>query len=170
MESFSDLRAGFGAPGARFSPIPFWFLNGDMDREELERQLRLMAGVGIGGVVLHARHGHTVPYLSEEWLAGIRHCVEVCATLGMTAWLYDEDNFPSGYAGGATLAAYPGGQAKHLCLVAEPREDDTIDQRPRCGDVRCLGQRQEVGIAVPRRALRHEEVDAAGGRVAPTAR
>lgn len=126
MESFSDLRAGFGAPGARFSPIPFWFLNGDMDREELERQLRLMAGVGIGGVVLHARHGHTVPYLSEEWLAGIRHCVEVCATLGMTAWLYDEDNFPSGYAGGATLAAYPGGQAKHLCLVAEPREDDTI--------------------------------------------
>jgi hypothetical protein len=126
VRSFSDLRAGFRAPGARFSPIPFWFLNGDMDREELERQLRLMDAVGIGAVVLHARHGHTVPYLSEEWFAGIRHCVEVCATLGMKAWLYDEDNFPSGYAGGATLAAYPGGRAKHLCLVAQPQEDDTI--------------------------------------------
>jgi hypothetical protein len=126
MKSFSDLRAGFCAPGGSFSPIPFWFLNGDMNREELERQLRLMDAVGIGTVVLHARRGHTVPYLSEEWLAGIRHCVEVCATLGMKAWLYDEDNFPSGYAGGATLAAYPGGQAKHLCLVAQPLEDDTI--------------------------------------------
>ena len=80
MKSFPDLRAGFRTPGASFSPIPFWFLNGDMNREELERQPRLMAAVGIGAVVLHARHGHTVPYLSDEWFEGIRHCMEVCAT------------------------------------------------------------------------------------------
>lgn len=126
MKTFAELQTGFPAPGACFAPIPFWFLNGDMDADELARQLRLMSAVGIGTVVLHARQGHTVPYLSEQWLAGIRHCVEVCAELGMTAWLYDEDNFPSGYAGGATLATYPGGRAKHLCRVRQVEPGDTV--------------------------------------------
>lgn len=126
MMTLSVLCASLANPPAEHAPIPFWFLNGDMNRTELERQLRLMHSVGIGTVVLHARQGHTVRYLSDEWFAGIRFCVETCAELGMTAWLYDEDNWPSGYAGGATLAAYPDGQAKHLAVVAQAGDGDEV--------------------------------------------
>ncbi|MDI9586573.1 MAG: hypothetical protein QM473_20295, partial [Acidobacteriota bacterium] len=126
MMTLSVLCASLANPPAEHAPIPFWFLNGDMNRTELERQLRLMHSVGIGTVVLHARQGHTVRYLSDEWFEGIRFCVETCAELGMTAWLYDEDNWPSGYAGGATLAAYPDGQAKHLAVVAQAGDGDEV--------------------------------------------
>lgn len=126
MMTLDALRDGFANPPVEYSPIPFWFLNADMDHDELARQLRLMHAVGIGTVVLHGRQWHTVEYLSDEWFAGIRHCVETCAALGMKAWLYDEDNWPSGYAGGATLAAYPSGQAKNLAMVAAAEEGDEV--------------------------------------------
>ena len=126
MMTLDALRDGFTNPPVEYSPIPFWFLNADMDHDELARQLRLMHAVGIGTVVLHGRQWHTVEYLSDEWFAGIRHCVETCASLGMKAWLYDEDNWPSGYAGGATLAAYPGGQAKNLAMVAAAQDGEDV--------------------------------------------
>lgn len=129
MMTLSVLCAGFASPPAEFAPIPFWFLNAEMEPNELDRQLRLMHTVGVGTVVLHARQGHTVAYLSEEWFAGIRHCVDTCAELGMKAWLYDEDNWPSGYAGGATIAAYPDGQAKHLAMVERAAEGDQLVAR-----------------------------------------
>jgi hypothetical protein len=117
MKTLSELASQLKQPPIDFSPVPFWFLNKDMDRRELERQLHLMREIGLGGVVLHGRQGHTVPYMSNEWLEGIVFCVEVCAALGMKAWLYDEDNWPSGYAGGAVLQRHPEGQAKCLAMV-----------------------------------------------------
>ncbi len=119
MKTLDEIAGGFADPPREYSPIPFWFLNGDLGREELTRQLRLMHAIGIGVVCLHARRGHTVEYLSDEWFAGIRHCADVCADLGLRVWLYDEDNWPSGYAGGETLRRYPDGQAKHLAMVSE---------------------------------------------------
>lgn len=126
MLSLEQLKAGFAEPSIDFAPIPFWFLNAETDHAEYTRQLTLMKAAGVGGVVLHARLGHTAEYLSAEWLGGIRHCVEECARLGLKAWLYDEDNFPSGYAGGAVLAQYPAGRAKCLAMDAEPVEGDEL--------------------------------------------
>jgi len=117
MESISQLAGHFPVPPASHAPIPFWFLNADMDPDELERQLQLMEAIGIGTVVLHSRQGRTVEYFSDEFMQGIATCVEVCASLGMQAWLYDEDNWPSGYAGGMVMRRYPEGQAKCLAMV-----------------------------------------------------
>jgi hypothetical protein len=125
MLPLAQLKTGFAEPPLEFAPMPFWFLNAETDLAEYTRQLTLMRAAGVGGVVLHARLGHTATYLSEEWLAGIRHCVAECARLGLKAWLYDEDNFPSGYAGGAVLAAYPGGRAKCLAMDSPEQEGDT---------------------------------------------
>jgi hypothetical protein len=117
MKSLSELSAALARPPLEYSPVPLWFLNGDMNHRELERQLRLMRAAGIGGVVLHARQGRTCEYMSAEWMDGIECCVETCAEVGMKAWLYDEDNFPSGYAGGEVLRRYPEGRAKCLAMV-----------------------------------------------------
>ena len=132
MKTLAELAAQFATPPLAYSPIPFWFLNGDMDHAELGRQLRLMHAIGIGGVGLHARQGHTVKYLSQEWLDTLRFCVDTCAELGMQAWLYDEDNFPSGYAGGEVLRRYPEGYAK--CLAVVPLRNPRGDGRPRPSD------------------------------------
>lgn len=127
MLTHAELSRGFVCPPDEYGPAVFWFLNAGMEREELAQQLGLMHTAGVHLVVLHARAGHTVPYLSEEWLAGIRFCVESCAALGMKCWLYDEDNWPSGYAGGEVLRRYPTGYAKCLAMVpAEQAQGEVV--------------------------------------------
>ena len=49
---------------------------------------------------MHVRTGLDTPYLSPEFLEDIRFCVEKAKEKHMLAWLYDEDRWPSGAAGG----------------------------------------------------------------------
>ena len=44
--------------------------------------------------------GLATPYLSDEWMGCIAACIDEAKQLGMEAWLYDEDRWPSGAAGG----------------------------------------------------------------------
>ena len=44
-------------PPREYTPVPFWFLNGDLREEELRRQLRDFDAHGVHGVVLHPRIG-----------------------------------------------------------------------------------------------------------------
>ena len=48
MELLQQLKQ----PTREFTPIPFWFLNGDLQEEELERQLKDFASHGVDGDVL----------------------------------------------------------------------------------------------------------------------
>ncbi|MBO5070148.1 MAG: hypothetical protein J6C37_07280 [Roseburia sp.] len=88
---------------AGYQPIPFWSWNDALDPEELKRQIHWMYDNGIGGFFMHARGGLKTSYLSEEWM----HCTETCCDeaekLGMNAWAYDENGWPSGFAGGKLL-------------------------------------------------------------------
>ena len=63
-----------------------------------------MQEAGLGGAFMHARIGLETPYMGEEWMAAIRACVEESDTIGLHAWLYDEDCWPSGTGGGAVPA------------------------------------------------------------------
>lgn len=89
-------RETFANPPNRYRPIPFWFWNSKLRKEEIERQIRDFATKGIGGFFLHARFGLETPYLSREWMDCIRHAVRIADELGMEVWLYDENGFPSG--------------------------------------------------------------------------
>jgi hypothetical protein len=96
----NDLLKEFRNPGREFRGAPFWAWNGKLDAEELKRQIRTMNRMGLGGFFMHARVGLDTPYLSEEWFDLIRTCVDEAERNGMKAWLYDEDRWPSGAAGG----------------------------------------------------------------------
>ncbi|MFO7871065.1 MAG: glycosyl hydrolase [Kiritimatiellia bacterium] len=87
-------------PPARFRGAPFWAWNGRLDSGELRRQVRVMHRMGLGGFFMHSRVGLDTPYLSEEWFGCVNACVDEARSLGMKAWLYDEDRWPSGAAGG----------------------------------------------------------------------
>jgi hypothetical protein len=46
-------------------------------------------------------------YLSDEWFALCRYAVERGKKLGMKIWIYDENSYPSGFAGGHVPAEMP---------------------------------------------------------------
>lgn len=56
--------------------------------------------MGLGGGFMHPRVGLATPYLSEEYMRLTKACVDEARRLGLEAWLYDEDRWPSGAAGG----------------------------------------------------------------------
>lgn len=91
----------FENPSCEYRGKPFWAWNGKLDPEELQRQIRLMNTMGLGGFFMHSRVGLDTEYLSEDWFECVRACIEQADELDMEAWLYDEDRWPSGAAGGA---------------------------------------------------------------------
>lgn len=98
-----------------YAPAPFWFLNHRLDKEELLRQLRLMKESGVSGFFIHPRAGLDTPYGSKEWFDCVQFIVEEAEKLGLNAWLYDEDPFPSGAAGGRLMLENPAFCARNLC-------------------------------------------------------
>ena len=88
---------------AAYRPIPFWSWNDSLDADRLRQQIRWMYDSGIGGFFMHARGGLKTPYLGEEWMQCIEACCDEAKKLGMDAWAYDENGWPSGFAGGLLL-------------------------------------------------------------------
>lgn len=93
MKNFRD-------PPAELRARPFWSLNGSLEEGELKRQISVMREMGFGGAYLHSRTGLSTEYLSKEWFRLMNVCADELERLGMTAYLYDEDRYPSGVAGG----------------------------------------------------------------------
>lgn len=86
---------------------PFWFLNGDIEEEQIKKQILEMKDKGLGGFILCARQGMTVPYLSDEWFLTGRKIVELAKQQGLEVWLYDEFPYPSGMSGGEVTLRHP---------------------------------------------------------------
>ncbi len=83
----------------KYQSIPFWSWNDKLEPEELRRQIRAMKAAGIGGFFMHARGGLTTPYLGDEWFEATAACIDEAKKQGMDAWCYDENGWPSGFAG-----------------------------------------------------------------------
>ncbi len=100
--------------------IPFWSWNDKLEEEELRRQIRNMKELGMRGFFMHARGGLETEYMSEEWFLAIGAAIDEARKLGMEAWAYDENGWPSGFAGGELLKD-PANFAKYLKM--EKTED-----------------------------------------------
>ena len=87
----------------KYKPIPFWSWNDELDKDELIKQIEWMHDNGIGGFFMHARGGLTTPYLGEKWFDCIEACLKKAKELNMEAYAYDENGWPSGFAGGELL-------------------------------------------------------------------
>ncbi len=111
-----DLYTQFQNPGAAFRGKPFWAWNGLLNEAELRRQIRVMHQMGLGGFFMHSRVGLATPYLSPEWMQLVHACIDEARQLKMEAWLYDEDRWPSGAAGGL-VTRDPQYRQKYLMLT-----------------------------------------------------
>lgn len=82
-----------------YRSIPFWSWNDKLEIEELIKQIHWMKKCGMGGFFMHARSGLQTEYLSEEWMKCIEACADEAQKHHMKAWVYDENGWPSGFAG-----------------------------------------------------------------------
>ena len=94
------LSDKFSDPGNGYRGKPFWAWNGELEKGELIRQIHVMKDMGMGGFFMHSRTGLRTEYLGDKWFELINACADEAEKLGMEAWLYDEDRWPSGLAGG----------------------------------------------------------------------
>ena len=97
-------KAEFQNPGKEYRTAPFWSWNDTLDPEELKWQVREFGDKGFGGYFMHSRVGLGTKYLSDEWMACIGACLEQGKAGDTESWLYDEDKWPSGAAGGLLTA------------------------------------------------------------------
>lgn len=93
---FKDFRK----PNNKFAPSPFWAINDRLDVKETKRQMKDLIDHGFGGGFFHARHGLITEYMSDEWFDNVKGAVKTAKEEGGYLWLYDEDLWPSGNAGG----------------------------------------------------------------------
>ena len=99
----------------------YWFFNDECRDEHIEWQIAEFAKAGVATVCIHPRAGLLFPYGGDDWFALVRRTVEKCAAAGLEVWLYDEDPYPSGNAGGWITLENPGYLARGIeRFEAEP--------------------------------------------------
>ncbi|MGN0964413.1 MAG: glycosyl hydrolase [Dysosmobacter sp.] len=128
-----ELYRRLRAPENALRSAPFWGWNSKLDPEELTVQIRDMKEKGLGGCFIHSREGLETPYLSGEWIEDVETSVQAAEDAGLELWIYDEDKWPSGSAGGKVAAADPERfTAKALTLEIIPYSPEKC---PEGGDV-----------------------------------
>lgn len=112
----------FVNPGPEYRGKPFWAWNGKLEKEELLRQVHVIKEMGFGGFFMHSRTGLVTEYLGDDWFELINTCADEAEKLGLEAWLYDEDRWPSGTAGGM-VTCEPKFRLKFICLEIVEAKD-----------------------------------------------
>jgi len=116
-DSAAYVLKTFQDPPSGFRSAPLWVWNDRITERQIEDQMADFKAHGIGGVFVHPRPGLITPYLSQEWLSLFRHAVDVGKKLDMKVWIYDENSYPSGFAGGHVPAQMPEATRAGLRLV-----------------------------------------------------
>jgi len=106
-----------------YRPIPFWSWNEKLDTEETKSQIRMMHDVGIGGFFMHARGGLQTEYMGDEWFDNVKAGIDQANELGMYAWAYDENGWPSGFGGGKVNGKGEKYCQKYLRMGTQPDKE-----------------------------------------------
>jgi hypothetical protein len=116
-QPFSDEL--FRSPTAEYRGTPLWSWNNKLDPDALVRQIDHFQTMGLGGFHMHSRVGLDTPYMQEDFMSCVKTCVAAAKERGMIAYLYDEDRWPSGAAGGLVTKGHPELGARHLLLTTK---------------------------------------------------
>ena len=90
----------FKTPTNEYKGQPFWCWNCRVTKDMIKKQIDIYEQMGVGGFTLHCRTGLETVYMSEEFLDLVAYAREYAAKKNMYCYLYDEDRYASGAAGG----------------------------------------------------------------------
>ena len=86
MGKKQELIKLFENPTNEYRGKPFWSWNGELDKEELLRQLSVIKEMGLGGFFIHSRAGLMTEYLGEEWFDLVNAVTDEGEKLGLESW------------------------------------------------------------------------------------
>ncbi|MBQ0125238.1 MAG: hypothetical protein KBS59_02820 [Clostridiales bacterium] len=115
----------FKNPTSEYRGTPFWAWNCELSPELLKKEIEYLKEMGFGGYHIHPRVGMSTEYLSDDFMALIRTCIEKGKSEDMLTYLYDEDKWPSGFAGGYNTKDVENRQ-KYVYFTSKPYKDDTL--------------------------------------------
>lgn len=124
-KELSDIL--FKNPGSEYRAAPFWAWNCKLNEDMLLEQIEYLKEMGFGGFYMHTRAGMETPYLGEEFMNMVRSCVQKAKDEDMLAYLYDEDKWPSGYAGGLVTKNHKY-RAKHMLFTQKKLEHLPLEE------------------------------------------
>ncbi|MCX6224813.1 MAG: glycosyl hydrolase [Bacteroidia bacterium] len=107
IHTIAGLKQLFADPPAEFRSAPFWVWNEQISKEGIDFQMKEFKKAGIGGVFVHPRPGLLTEYLSNDWFDLFDYAVQKGKELDMKVWIYDENSYPSGFAGGHVPVEMP---------------------------------------------------------------
>jgi hypothetical protein len=122
LDSAAELRELFADPPPEYRSAPLWDWNEQISKEGIDFHMREFKKAGIGGVFVHPRPGLLTEYLSEDWFELFDYTVQKGKELDMKVWIYDENSYPSGFAGGHVPAEMPDSYKHGAGLKVDIRE------------------------------------------------
>jgi len=103
----AEVRKLFETPPAEYSSSPLWVWNDMLTDEQITSTMNDLASQKVKQVFVHPRPGLMTPYLSDEWFRLWNVTLKEAEKLDMNVWIYDENSYPSGFAGGLVPDAMP---------------------------------------------------------------
>ncbi|MDT8299887.1 MAG: glycosyl hydrolase [Sedimentisphaerales bacterium] len=122
----TQVKALFADPPRQYSSAPLWVWNDMLTEEQIVSTMRDLAGQKVKQVFVHPRPGLMTPYLSDDWFRLWKVALKEAERLDMNVWIYDENSYPSGFAGGLVPEAMPEsrGLGLHFSEVKSPQKTD----------------------------------------------
>ena len=150
----SAARKIFTAPPRQYATAPLWVWNDMLTDEQIRGTLRDLAGQKVRQVFVHPRPGLMTPYLSDEWFRLWKVALDEAEKLDMNVWIYDENSYPSGFAGGHVPELMPESRGRGLVLRDEKQAPklgpDTVAVYRVAGDaVENVTEKLRSGAALP---------------------
>ena len=125
----AHVKALFHNPPREYSTGPLWVWNDMLTDEQIRSTLRDLAQQKVKQVWVHPRPGLMTPYLTEEWFHLWKVALDEAKRLDMNVWIYDENSYPSGFAGGWVPEVMPESRGRGLKLAetkTPPIWDDSL--------------------------------------------
>ena len=107
INTITELKNLFADPPSEYRSAPLWDWNEQISEEGIDFQMKEFKQAGIGGVFVHPRPGLLTEYISDDWFHLFDYTVQKAKELDMKVWIYDENSYPSGFAGGHVPAEMP---------------------------------------------------------------
>lgn len=113
-DNSAALKKTFAQPSREYSTAPLWVWNDMLSDEQIRLTLRDLAGQNVKQAFVHPRPGLMTPYLSDRWFHLWQVALEEAERLDMNVWIYDENSYPSGFAGGWVPRLLPESRGRGL--------------------------------------------------------
>ncbi|MGV8138086.1 MAG: glycosyl hydrolase [Mangrovibacterium sp.] len=127
IHTCTELRRLFADPPSEYRSAPLWDWNDSITEEGIAFQMEQFKKAGIGGVFVHPRPGLLTEYLSDEWFHLFDYTVQKGKELDMKVWIYDENSYPSGFAGGHVPAQMPDSYQHGTGLSMEVQQEVNVE-------------------------------------------